>query len=118
MAFLDRIAADGSPAECWAVADTPLVVGQGESADAQVEDDTLSHSHFLIVREGPDFFLVDLESRNGTWVNDQRISAGKLHPDELIRAGKSLFQFTTSMHPAGAPQQPTADPAHPLPRAA
>jgi pSer/pThr/pTyr-binding forkhead associated (FHA) protein len=68
--------------------------------DAYVQDDALSHSHFLIVREGADFLVVDLRSSNGTWVNGQRVSAHRLHPNEFIRAGRSLFCF---VEPAVAP---------------
>jgi pSer/pThr/pTyr-binding forkhead associated (FHA) protein len=108
MAFLYRIGSDGCPAECWTVEDTPLVVGQGDSAEARVEDDMLSHSHFLIAPEGHDFILVDLESRNGTWLNDQRVSAGKLGANTLIRAGQSLFCFSLTALPKSA--QPVSVP--------
>jgi hypothetical protein len=54
MAFLYRINADGSQAECWALDDKPFVLGRGKSADASVRDSALSHSHFLITREGAD----------------------------------------------------------------
>ena len=74
--------------------DKPLVVGRGETADAFVEDDSLSRSHFLIVREAESFLLIDLHSRNGTWVNDKKISAHKLQPNEVIRAGESAFFFS------------------------
>ncbi len=123
MAFLYRIEADGSPAECWTVGDTPLVVGQGTSVEARVDDEMLSHSHFLIVPEGHDFFLVDLESRNGTWLNDQRVSAGKLSSNMFIRAGQSLFCFTLtalpkSAKPASLPQGNAPVPDLSQPRAA
>ncbi len=96
MAFLYRIESDGSPAESWEFRDKPLVVGRGASADARVADDMLSHGHFLIVREGSDFFLVDLNSRNGTWVNGERVAARKLGADASIAAGQSRFRFSLS----------------------
>jgi pSer/pThr/pTyr-binding forkhead associated (FHA) protein len=93
MAWLYRIQADGSPAECWVLEEKPLVVGRGDFADAYVEDDALSQSHFLVVREGDGFFIVDLHSRNGTRVNGNRVAAHKLHANEFILAGQSLFCF-------------------------
>ena len=93
MAFLYRIQSDGSPAESWSLDDKPVVVGRSEFVDAYVEDDALSSSHFLIVREGGGYLIVDLHSSNGTWVNGRRITAYKLHLNEFIAAGQSLFCF-------------------------
>jgi pSer/pThr/pTyr-binding forkhead associated (FHA) protein len=72
----------------------PLVVGRGEFADAFVEDDALSRSHFLVTNEGTEFCLIDLHSRNGTWVNGERVSAHKLQSHEIITAGDSMFYFS------------------------
>jgi len=94
MAFLYQIQADGAQGGCWAVGDKPLVVGRGECADARVEDEALSRSHFLVAREGEDFFLIDLDSSNGTWINDEPVSARKLNSNEIIMAGHSLFYFS------------------------
>lgn len=94
MGFLCQIEADGSPGQWWQVGGTPLVVGRGDNADAQIDDDSLSRSHFLIVREHNEFFLVDLNSRNGTWLHGQPVAAGKLDFGETILAGQSLFRFS------------------------
>ena len=94
MPFLYQINADGSQAGSWNVEDKPLVVGRGETVEAFVEDDSLSRSHFLIVPEGPGFFLIDLHSRNGTWINGKKVSAHKLQTNEIIRAGESAFLFS------------------------
>ena len=123
MAWLYRMQADGSPAEYWALDEGTLVVGRGDFADAYVADDALSQSHFLIVREGSDFFIVDLHSRNGTWINGNRISAHKLHPDEFILAGQSFFCFIEATDPpraavAAAPWLAVAEATRELPPAA
>lgn len=94
MANLYHIRPDGSQVECWELGANPLLLGRGDSADAYVEDDALSRSHFLITREGSAFLLLDLNSSNGTWVNDKRIHAHKLLPGDIIAAGESLFFFS------------------------
>lgn len=109
MAFLYKIQADGAPAECWELGDKPMVVGRSEAVDASVDDDALSRGHFLIMRDGADFFIVDLDSHNGTWVNGRRVSTHKLGPDDLINAGGSLFCFADPTAPASAsPTEVTA----------
>ena len=94
MPFLYHIRSDGSPGECWELGADPIVLGRGERADARIEDDALSRSHFLITREGAGFHLVDLKSSNGTWINNKRTSAHKLHPGDIIMAGESWFYFS------------------------
>jgi pSer/pThr/pTyr-binding forkhead associated (FHA) protein len=92
------------------------VVGRGDFADAYVEDDALSRSHFLIVCEGPDYVLVDLNSANGTSVDGKRVSACILHSNTRITAGASAFFFSLSPVAADAlaamtPSPKVADPA-------
>ena len=99
MAFLYQIKSDGSKVEPWTIDQRPAVVGRGDSADVFIEDDSLSRSHFLIVREAGEFLLVDLHSRNGTWVKGERISACKLRSNEVIKAGESLFYFSLTQAP-------------------
>jgi pSer/pThr/pTyr-binding forkhead associated (FHA) protein len=108
MAILYHIRTDGAQVQHGEMGEKPLVVGRGECADAFVEDDALSRSHFLISREGADHLLIDLSSSNGTWVDGAPVSAHKLRPNELIHAGESLFYFsetpvTTSLIPGILP---------------
>jgi pSer/pThr/pTyr-binding forkhead associated (FHA) protein len=106
MAFLYQINSADSPVERWNVGEKPFVVGRGDQVDGFVDDDALSRSHFLIVREGKEFFLVDLDSSNGTLVNDRPVSALKLKADQIIRAGESTFRF--SLAPAATARTVTA----------
>jgi len=94
MAILYQVRTDGSQVERWELTAKPFVVGRGECSDALVEDDALSQTHFLIVREGGDFLLIDLHSTNGTWVKGGRVSAHKLRPKDVILAGGSIFFFS------------------------
>ena len=94
MAFLYHLRPDGTPAEFWPVGEKPLVVGRGQFADAFIDDDSLSRSHFLIVKEANECFLVDLHSANGVTVNGIRMTAHKLRPNDIIAAGASTFSFS------------------------
>jgi pSer/pThr/pTyr-binding forkhead associated (FHA) protein len=97
LGILCRISPDGSPMESWTIRDTPLVIGRGDCADAMLDDDSLSRSHFLVVQEGFDFILVDLTSRNGTLVNGEKVSVHQLQPNDLIQAGECTFSFLQSI---------------------
>jgi pSer/pThr/pTyr-binding forkhead associated (FHA) protein len=93
MAFLYEVLEDGSLGELWPVGEQPLVVGRGGQADICLDDGALSRSHFLVVKEAGQFFVVDLDSENGTWVGAQRVKGHKLHSGETIQAGQSKFCF-------------------------
>ena len=93
MAALYQIGDDGSPAERWEIDQEPVVVGRGGRARVNNEDAGLSRRHFLIRRDGGDYVIKDLNSRNGTWVDGQRVSAEKLHNNAHIMAGRTLFLF-------------------------
>ncbi len=94
MAFLYHLEQDGSVAQFWEVADRPLLVGRGEFATACVADESLSRAHFLILCEGKEFFVVDLESQNGTWMDGAPVYGRRLHEGDVIQAGASVFRFS------------------------
>jgi pSer/pThr/pTyr-binding forkhead associated (FHA) protein len=84
----------GAISQRWELANQPLAVGRDESADVKINDESLSRRHFVILREGENYVLKDLGSQNGTWVGGQRAkAAAKLHHNECIVAGHTLFLF-------------------------
>ena len=93
MAALYQIDDDGSRAERWEIDEESVVVGRNGRAQVNIKDEGLSRRHFLIQREGRDYFIKDLNSRNGTWVDGRRVYAEKLHDNDHILAGRTLFLF-------------------------
>jgi diguanylate cyclase (GGDEF)-like protein len=56
------------------VLDRPsVVIGREKGVEVQLADGAMSRKHAAIHREGEQFFIQDLESRNGTFVNGDRI---------------------------------------------
>lgn len=111
MGILYQIDMEGVPVMGWDLRDRPLVVGRGEFAEARVDDDSLSRTHFMILREASAFYVVDLESQNGTFLNGEPVSGRKLEHGGIIRAGKSLFFFAAQRVETEAPSLmlPTAN---------
>jgi pSer/pThr/pTyr-binding forkhead associated (FHA) protein len=66
MATLCLLGIDGAQGKQWEISDQPVTVGRGATADVKVEDDGLSRRHFMVLREGADYLIKDLSSRNGT----------------------------------------------------
>ena len=56
-----------------------------------------SRRHALIQRENEDFYLVDLDSKNGTLVNERHVEDRvKLSPGDVIRIGDCSLMFARS----------------------
>lgn len=67
--------------------DTPVVIGRDPECDLFFADKKLSRKHARVERFGEGIRLVDLESRNGTWVNEMRVEAHEVAPGDEIRLG-------------------------------
>jgi pSer/pThr/pTyr-binding forkhead associated (FHA) protein len=93
MATLYQIGSNGSKAEVTGIDQEPVVVGRSAQAKVSVEDEGVSRRHFLILREGEDYVIKDLSSRNGTWIDGRRIFAGKLRHNDCILVGSTRFLF-------------------------
>lgn len=56
----------------------PLLVGRDESlANLVINDPYISRSHAAILHEKGGFYVQDLNSKNGTFLNGKRLEAGK-----------------------------------------
>ena len=93
MATLYQINNDGLRAERWDIGAEPFVVGRSREARVRLQDESVSRRHFLIVREGQEYVIKDLNSRNGTWLDGCRVFSGKLHHNDCIVAGHTRFLF-------------------------
>jgi|SRR3954467_14197237 len=93
MATLQILDEGGELTEQWQLGGRPLTVGRGDTADVKIDDDGLSRRHFTIVREGGEFVVRDLSSRNGTWIEGERRTHAILRDGDSIQAGRTVFKF-------------------------
>ncbi len=71
-----------------------IILGRTSNNDIQVKDPAISGQHLKIVREKDHFFIEDLNSTNGTYLNGHRIVPGRLtrvNEGDLISLGNTLF---------------------------
>ena len=68
-------------------------IGRDESCDIAIEDDSVSRQHCELKWIEDDWFVEDLESMNGTFVNGHRVDRAPLRNDDLIKAGSAIFRF-------------------------
>jgi len=69
-----------------------VVLGR-EAGGVQVLDQGISRQHAEIFRIGEMYFIQDLKSRNGTFVNDQRITEEILRVGDQITVGNTVLVF-------------------------
>ncbi len=96
MAYLRRMGRKGESAEEFVLNDSPLSIGSGAQADIVIKDKGISRFHARISREGEMFFIKDMNSTNGTWVNDRRLTVYELCPvrnKDVIRLAESRFEL-------------------------
>jgi hypothetical protein len=69
------------------------VIGTAADCDVVLTDQFLSGRHAVIRYEEGRFTLVDLDSTNGTFVNDERVTKEELIDNDRIRLARSDLKF-------------------------
>jgi pSer/pThr/pTyr-binding forkhead associated (FHA) protein len=73
-----------------------LTIGRNDSNDIVIDNLAVSGLHARIDRSGDTYILTDLQSTNGTFVNDKSIASHKLQHKDKITVGKHLLFFAMS----------------------
>ncbi|WP_426707103.1 DUF3662 and FHA domain-containing protein [Corynebacterium auriscanis] len=86
---------DGSDRKYW-LQEGSNIIGRGNGVDLRIPDTGVSRQHADIVWDGYDAVLTDLNSTNGTTVNDTPVENWLLADGDLIVVGHSeiLVRFT------------------------
>jgi pSer/pThr/pTyr-binding forkhead associated (FHA) protein len=58
-----------------------------------VDDPNASRVHAQLAKRGEDWWITDLDSTNGTLVNNSAIKERRLSPGDRITIGGSEFEF-------------------------
>jgi adenylate cyclase len=88
-------------------------LGRGSQSAIVLEDDLVSRTHAMIQKmDTPEYFLIDMGSRNGSFVNERRVSTPvALRDGDRLTLGNAQMVFYNPLEngtAAGAPQ-PTND---------
>jgi diguanylate cyclase (GGDEF)-like protein len=75
------------------LADTPVVLGRGNDCDIRINDHSVSRRHARIQPGADGYYAVDLQSTNGTFVNDVPASICKLKDGDYLRVGNCIYRF-------------------------
>ncbi len=79
-------------------------IGRTQSNTLPLRDDKVSRAHAKIYRQQDDFFVVDLGSANGTFVNGRRVvQPVQLHSGDVVAVGPFELTFRRSEHSMSIP---------------
>src|SRR5881394_1981597 len=76
------------------------IIGRSGGLPITLEGANISRKHARILRQGTQFFVEDLGSSNGTYINDRKIAARTpLAPNDTLRVGPYSFRFQADATP-------------------
>jgi HD-GYP domain-containing protein (c-di-GMP phosphodiesterase class II) len=82
-----------------------LTFGRLKNCDVQIDDESVSRRHCTLRARADGCVVADLQSANGTFVNDKRVTTADLHPGDKLRIGSTVLEFTAAA--ASDPRAPS-----------
>jgi predicted component of type VI protein secretion system len=70
-----------------------VVIGRSKDCDVQITDPNASRRHAELRQEGAAYWVIDLDSTNGTSVNGRRTARAKLDSGDVITIGSTDLVF-------------------------
>ncbi|MFN8530905.1 MAG: FHA domain-containing protein [Anaerolineae bacterium] len=68
-----------------------VILGRGEDCDIVLPERAVSRQHIRIFKEGEDWLVQDLDSKNGTWVNGHKlVGEQKLYDGDEINVAQAI----------------------------
>ncbi len=75
---------------------TETRIGRGTDCGIMLTDPLCSRVHAVVYRAADGWRMRDADSRNGTYVNEQKIDEARLAPDHMVRVGSTQFKYCES----------------------
>jgi diguanylate cyclase (GGDEF)-like protein len=73
-----------------------FVFGRDEDCGLQLDDHTVSRRHAAVRRDARGFVLHDMQSTNGTFVNNVAVTEHLLVPGDEIKIGQTIYKFLSA----------------------
>jgi two-component system, NtrC family, sensor kinase len=70
-----------------------MSIGREAGNFVQLDDNEVSRRHAEIRRVGESFFVGDLKSSNGTWLNSRKIERAELSSGDQIQVGRTILVY-------------------------
>ena len=77
-----------------------IIIGRDTGNDIQIDNIAVSREHARIIKGPNYYFIEDMSSKNGTFVNGKKINKKFLKEDDEITIGKHSLQNVLEENPA------------------
>ena len=77
--------------------DAAIEIGSSSDMDMVLVEKTVSPKHARITKEGALFFIEDLSSKTGVYVNGEQVSRAPIIPEDRILIGSSILQLMSEV---------------------
>ena len=117
--YLAGVNEDGSDGDVVAEVrpDRALTLGRGSQCPLRMRDPMVSRMHCQVFLSAGGATLTDLESANGTFVNEQQVTSVALRDGDVVRVGDTRLRYRSGKPPAPearlAPETPSVLPEAP-----
>jgi predicted component of type VI protein secretion system len=106
-----RVSLKGRPIRTYVFNQDCVMIGRNPEADVYLDNPGISRDHLKIERTPGGYLAEDLNSANGTYVNDKRIQRQYLQHEDVVRIGKfSLWLSLEEDRRTGAALRPASHP--------
>ncbi len=82
-----------------------ITIGRNVKNDIQIDNLSVSKQHARIVKHQGHYFIEDMKSTNGTYLNEKKITKQKLTNNDVITIGKHTLQAILDKKPVESSQQ-------------
>ena len=75
------------------LSDEPVLLGRGSENTIVLENDSVSRRHARIERRDRQYYVLDLDSTNGTYVNDEVVKEYQLRRGDQVKVGDTILKY-------------------------
>ncbi|MBI5571344.1 MAG: FHA domain-containing protein [Desulfomonile tiedjei] len=93
---------------------TPVTLGRREDNDVVIDNQAVSGHHARIEAEEPNYYvLLDLDSLNGTFLNEKKVTRERVFDGDFFIVGKHVLSFLDLRPEAERPRRDSDEPEKP-----
>lgn len=70
-----------------------LIAGRSDSSDIVIDQESVSRHHIRLATQEGHTKVSDLDSTNGTFINNERVHERELHDGDQVRIGETIFKY-------------------------